>query len=74
MLKPRFSPNPPGAGTTVINHRFHFDSIPAAPWKNGGGVTRQIAQSGPGDPFWRLSIAVWKKTGRFPVFRVCAAF
>lgn len=52
----------------MINHRFHFDSIPAAPWKNGGGVTRQIAQSGPGDPFWRLSIADVEKDGPFSDF------
>nr|WP_306266150.1 HutD family protein [Pararhizobium sp. IMCC3301] len=52
----------------MINHRFHFDSIPVTPWKNAGGVTRQIAKSCPGDPFWRLSIAGVEKDGPFSGF------
>ena len=53
-------------------HRFDIASLPAAPWKNGGGVTREIVCSPPGagmDGFdWRVSIATIDKAGPFSAF------
>jgi environmental stress-induced protein Ves len=49
-----------------------FDSLTPAPWKNGGGVTRQVAcspsGSGLGDFDWRLSMAVVEQDGPFSCF------
>ena len=51
---------------------IRFDSLVAAPWKNGGGVTRQIACHPPGsglDGFdWRLSTAEVAQDGPFSRF------
>ncbi len=44
----------------------------AAPWKNGGGVTREIAASPPGAGFddfrWRVSMAEVRSDGPFSAF------
>ncbi len=44
----------------------------AAPWKNGGGVTREIAASPPGAGFddfrWRVSMAEVRSDGPFSLF------
>ena len=52
-----------------------FDKVVAASlrpvlWKNGGGVTREIAQGGaPGQPFdWRVSVADVDQPGPFSTF------
>lgn len=49
-----------------------FDSLTPAPWKNGGGVTRQIAcfptGSGLSDFDWRLSMAEVAQDGPFSCF------
>lgn len=51
---------------------FERARLPATPWKNGGGVTREIAcvppQSGMHDFDWRLSIAHIACDGDFSVF------
>ena len=48
------------------------DSLTPAPWKNGGGVTREIASGPPGaslDAFaWRLSLADVAADGAFSIF------
>ena len=48
------------------------DSLTATPWKNGGGITRQIACSPPGsdtrDFDWRLSMAEVAQEGPFSRF------
>ena len=53
-------------------HRFDIASLPAAPWKNGGGVTREIVCSPPGAGMegfdWRVSIATIDKPGPFSAF------
>ena len=53
-------------------HRFDIASLSAAPWKNGGGVTREIVCSPPGagmDGFdWRASIATIDRPGPFSAF------
>ena len=53
-------------------HRFDRAALPATPWKNGGGVTREIACWPPGagmDDFqWRLSIATIAASGPFSAF------
>ncbi|MGJ7509156.1 HutD/Ves family protein [Variovorax sp. GT1P44] len=53
-------------------HRFDIASLTAAPWKNGGGVTREIVCSPAGagmDGFdWRVSIATIDKAGPFSAF------
>jgi uncharacterized protein len=41
----------------------------ASPWKNGGGVTREIAISGPTEAFaWRVSVADVAQAGPFSRF------
>lgn len=53
-------------------HRFDRAALPATPWKNGGGVTREIACLPPGaglDTFdWRVSIAHIASDGPFSAF------
>ncbi|MGH8804698.1 MAG: HutD/Ves family protein [Polaromonas sp.] len=52
--------------------RFALADLPATPWKNGGGSTREIACWPPGaglDDFgWRVSIATIAAAGPFSVF------
>ena len=51
---------------------FALDALPAMPWKNGGGATREIAcwPAGTGlDSFdWRISVATIAADGAFSVF------
>lgn len=53
-------------------HRFDRATLPATPWKNGGGVTREIVCQPPGaglDAFdWRVSIATIASDGPFSLF------
>lgn len=53
-------------------HRFHVNDITAMPWKNGGGVTREIVcqptGAGIGDFDWRVSIAHIASDGPFSAF------
>ena len=48
--------------------RFH--ELPVSPWRNGGGVTRELAALGGagGDLLWRLSIATVNADGPFSTF------
>lgn len=52
--------------------RFAIADLPATPWKNGGGSTREIVCQPPGagmDSFdWRVSIATIASAGPFSVF------
>jgi environmental stress-induced protein Ves len=56
--------------TTV--HRFRRDDLVAQPWRNGGGLTREIASWPPGSTLsrfdWRISIAHIASSGPFSVF------
>jgi uncharacterized protein len=51
---------------------FRADDLVAAPWKNGGGATREIAAYPPGSTFddfaWRVSIADVDADGPFSRF------
>jgi environmental stress-induced protein Ves len=53
-------------------HTFFVGDLPAVPWKNGGGVTREIVCQPPGagmDSFdWRVSIAHIASDGPFSAF------
>ncbi len=53
-------------------HRFDRSTLPATPWKNGGGVTREIVCGPAGaslDRFdWRVSIATIASDGPFSAF------
>ena len=53
-------------------HRFTLAELPATPWKNGGGSTREVACWPPGaglDDFdWRVSIATIAVGGPFSTF------
>lgn len=53
-------------------HRFTVTDLPAMPWKNGGGVTREIVCLPPGaginDFDWRVSIAHIASDGPFSAF------
>ncbi len=45
-----------------------FAELPVVPWRNGGGVTREVAASGGSDPQgfdWRVSIADVSQPGPF---------
>lgn len=52
--------------------RFHRSTLPAQPWKNGGGVTREVlclpADSGFAHFDWRVSIAQIARSGPFSAF------
>lgn len=52
----------------MIDRIFSRDTLASAPWKNGGGTTREIAVSAAGQPYWRLSIADVSAAGAFSVF------
>ena len=49
-----------------------YAGLPAAPWKNGGGSTRELAVSPPGAPLdnfdWRISVAAITADGAFSLF------
>lgn len=51
---------------------LHFDELPATPWKNGGGITRELAcfphGAGLDDFVWRVSIADVGQSGPFSHF------
>lgn len=53
-------------------HRFDWATLPATPWKNGGGLTREVARQPDGaglDAFdWRVSIARIGSDGPFSAF------
>ena len=52
--------------------RFERSALPAQPWKNGGGVTREIVCMPPGTGLgqfdWRVSIAHIAGNGPFSAF------
>lgn len=56
----------------MFMHRFDRATLPAMPWKNGGGVTREIVCQPPGADMsgfdWRVSIAHIASDGPFSVF------
>lgn len=48
-----------------------FTRLPVVPWRNGGGVTREVVSaggSGPGGFDWRISIADVREPGPFSAF------
>lgn len=46
-----------------------YDTLVAAPWANGGGITREIAAlRGAGGILWRISLADVDAEGPFSVF------
>jgi uncharacterized protein len=53
-------------------HRFSLHTLPAQPWKNGGGITREIAVIPPGASLagftWRVSVAEIAHSGPFSAF------
>lgn len=53
-------------------HFFDLAAVPATPWKNGGGSTRELACWPPGagmDTFgWRISVATIAASGPFSAF------
>lgn len=57
--------------TATVQH-FDIATLPATPWKNGGGSTREVACWPPGAGFdrfdWRVSIASIASSGPFSVF------
>ena len=52
----------------MIEQFFSRDTITATRWKNGGGVTREVAKSPSQAPFWRVSIANVDQEGPFSSF------
>ena len=47
-------------------------SFVTSPWKNGGGITHEIAKQHSGDSFdWRLSVAEVERDGAFSLFSGC---
>jgi len=60
-------------GIADVNvHRFSLHDVPARPWKNHGGTTRELVSSPPGadlDTFaWRASVATISADGPFSQF------
>ena len=56
-----------GAGADMQIIRQH--DLVETPWKNGGGITRNIAQEGDtSGPLWRLSMADVDRNGEFSSF------
>jgi environmental stress-induced protein Ves len=57
---------------TRVLHVLRARDVPATPWKNGGGVTREIAVHPQGAGFddfvWRLSMATVSADGPFSIF------
>lgn len=52
----------------VIRYADHTEM----PWKNGGGVTREIARQVDGaQPYWRLSLATVDRSGPFSILPGC---
>lgn len=55
-----------------MRQRFALDAIPATPWKNGGGSTRELVcwppRAGLQDFDWRISVATIARGGPFSVF------
>jgi uncharacterized protein len=53
-------------------HIIRFGDLPSVPWRNGGGITREIAVSSETDaeqgPLWRLSVADVAASGDFSSF------
>ncbi|MES2945807.1 MAG: HutD family protein [Pseudomonadota bacterium] len=50
-------------------HVIHLADVPATAWKNGGGVTRELAVwPQPADWVWRMSVADVAQDGPFSVF------
>jgi environmental stress-induced protein Ves len=50
-------------------HTIHLADVQAAPWRNGGGVTRELAAWPPqGEWVWRMSVAVVAASGPFSRF------
>lgn len=50
-------------------HLASLDSAPPAPWRNGGGVTRELAAQAAGaDWIWRISVAEVAGSGPFSSF------
>ncbi|CTQ34680.1 HutD/Ves family protein [Jannaschia rubra] len=48
---------------------IRYGDLVETPWKNGGGLTREIARGGPGEPApWRLSRASILRDGPFSRF------
>lgn len=39
-------------------HRVALHEVPARPWRNGGGTTRELLAWPPGAPHWRLRVSV----------------
>ncbi|SMG27871.1 HutD/Ves family protein [Paraburkholderia susongensis] len=66
-----------GVGGTAIVTLIRGADLVAAPWKNGGGITREVAafpsqdggqSAGPGDFVWRVSVADVAQAGPFSRF------
>ena len=57
---------------SASTRRVLLSDVKASPWKNGGGVTREIAKgaaAGPDDDWgWRISIAEVERDGPFSTF------
>ena len=48
---------------------LHFNDLPKQPWKNGGGVTWEIAADEEQPPAWRISVALIDRSGPFSDYR-----
>ncbi|ARP89373.1 hypothetical protein CAL14_02890 [Bordetella genomosp. 9] len=61
-----------GSADAAALHFFDLDEVPAQPWKNGGGTTREIVCWPPGagmdDFLWRISVARIDTGGPFSRF------
>jgi|SRR5579872_2283004 len=52
----------------VAMRRIRASTYREVPWKNGGGMTREIAYAQESPPLWRLSLATIERDGPFSDF------
>jgi len=61
-----------GSGVQTAFERFDITRLPAQPWKNGAGLTREIAVEPPGAGLgnfdWRVSVAEVERDAPFSAF------
>ena len=64
-MRAAHDPNPPDPPEIA-----RFAELPVVPWRNGGGVTREVATGGSGEEGfdWRISIADVEVPGPFSAF------
>lgn len=68
-MRPRTGSRPAGNHALIPPRLLRADERTAQPWRNGAGLTRDVAVDRPGDAFgWRVSIATIDRDTPFSAF------